>query len=66
MEYAKDEIFNIKYNVEKDKLEIGKAKKHFQIFKRNKFITLLLVVGGIIGGINFVLIYNFITILEKL
>lgn len=61
MEYAKDEIFSIKYNIERDKLEYSNKNKYL---KTNRFIALLITLGIVFSGINFILIYNFINVLK--
>ena len=66
MEYAKDEIFTIRYNEKKDKLEF--SKKNFIIKKivNNKILVLLFSLGGVFSTINFILIYNFFNILKTI
>lgn len=66
MEYAKDEVFNIRYNAEKDKLEYGRSHGIVQSVKKNKFLTLLITLGMLFASMNFILIYYFICILNNL
>ena len=65
MEYAKDEVFSIKYNSKKDKLEYKKTNKILNIIRKNRFITLLVIFGGLFSTINFILIYYFFNILNR-
>ncbi len=63
MEYAKDEIFTIKYNERKDKLELSKKNQIIRKIINNKFLILLSTLGIVFGSINFILIYNFFNII---
>lgn len=58
MEYAKDELYTVKYMKEMDK-----TKNHSD---RNRFIFLLITLGIIFSIINFILIFNFFNILTKM
>ena len=66
MEYTKDIIFSVKYNEEKDCLELknsGKFEKIHDLIKRNKAISIIsacLIVWDII------LINNFINLLNEI
>ena len=66
MEYTKDIIFSVKYNEEKDCLELknsGKIEKIHNLIKRNKAITIVstcLIIWDII------LINNFINLLNEI
>ena len=66
MEYAKDEIFSIRYKKKKDKLGDSKIHHFWKILRRNKFMTLLLSLGGLFSIINFILIYYFFAILKTI
>lgn len=66
MEYAKDEIFSIKYNVEKDELEYSNRNKWINFLKRYRVITLLVSLGITFSIINFVLIYNFFNLIKTI
>ena len=66
MEYAKDEVFSIKYNSKKDKLEYKRTNKVLDIIRKNRFITLLIIFGGLFSTIKFILIYYFFTILNRI
>ena len=62
MDFAKDEIFSIKY--EKENYE--KNKKLGSFISNHKIILSLLILGLAVGTINCVLIYNFIKVLGTL
>lgn len=69
MLYANDEIFNIGYNSKLDRLEIKKIKfknKIILTLKRNKIITLLIILFGAFSFTNCVLIYSFMQILKTI
>lgn len=66
MEYAKDEVFSIRYNVDKDKLEYTGRHKCLNFIKKYKVMTLLISLGLAFSVINFVLIYNFFNLLKTL
>lgn len=66
MEYAKDEVFSIRYNVDKDKLEYVKRHRYLNFIKKYKVMTLLISLGLAFSIINFVLIYNFFNLLKTL
>ena len=66
MEYAKDEIFSIRYNKKKDKLEYSFFKRLYNRILNNKFLSLLIIMGVIFSTINFTLIYWFFEILNKI
>lgn len=66
MEYAKDEVFSIRYNPKKDKLEYGKIRRLIECIRRNKFLTLLMTLGILFSGMNFILIYYFFDILNTI
>lgn len=66
MEYAKDEVFQISYNQKKDKLEYPLRKRIREIIKHNRILTLFLTLGISFSVVNFILIYNFFALLEKI
>ncbi|MBR6504719.1 MAG: hypothetical protein IKT41_03290 [Clostridia bacterium] len=68
MEYAKDEIFNIRYREDINRLEITKDRtsKILNILKKNKVITVLVIVAVLISIINTMFIVNFFNILFML
>lgn len=69
MLYANDEIFNIGYNAELDRLEINnkrKRKKIRKVFNENKVITTLIILFGIFSIMNCILIYTFMELLKNI
>lgn len=68
MEYAKDEIFNIRYREDINKLEITKDRtsKILNVLKKNKVITGLVISAVLISIINTMFIVNFFNILFTL
>ncbi len=65
MEYAKDEIFNIRYREDINRLEITKDRtsKILNILKQNKVIVGLVITGVLISIINTMFIVNFFNVL---
>lgn len=59
MEYAKDEVYTIKYIRKEDKHKV-------EVQERNRFLFLLITLGLIFSVINFVLIFNFFSILSRI
>lgn len=66
MEYAKDEVFSIRYNEKKDKLEYSLFRRIFKRFLNNKFMTLLIIMGTLFSILNFTLIYWFFEVLSRI
>lgn len=68
MEYTKDIIFNIKYNGEKDCLELenNKINKFRNIIRRNKAISIITIISTFLIIWDIILISNFINLLSKL
>ena len=66
MEYAKDEIFSIKYNAKKDKLEYGIGRRILHRIQDNKFLSLLITIGIVFGTVNFILIYYFFFLFSRI
>lgn len=65
MEYAKDEVFGVRY--QGDIIYQTKEKKKWMEFlKRNYFIIGLAVIGGMFCLINAILIYHFVSLLGTL
>ncbi|MBQ2937434.1 MAG: hypothetical protein IJE05_00890 [Clostridia bacterium] len=63
-----ENIFDIKYNDELDKLELPIEKKEKNIFNfllNHKFFSIVLISFFALSGINFYLIYSFMKILEN-
>lgn len=66
MEYAKDEVFNVCYLNNEDKLKGSLGKRMIMKIRNNKFITLLVTMGSIFSILNFTLIFYFFELLSKI
>ena len=69
MEYAKDEIFKIKYNSTVDRLQIPKESLTSRLLhkiKKHKFISMIIMLFFMFSFINFFLIYNFVIALQDM
>lgn len=69
MEYAKDEIFQIRYNTRLNQLQIrGKSwtRRLYQKIKRHKLITTTIIAFTMFSTANFIMIYNFMRILQNI
>ena len=68
MEYAKDEIFNIKYNAKLDKLEVESnswLNRIWRGIKHHKLITTAMLAFVIFSSINIIMIWSFMNILQN-
>ena len=68
MEYAKDEIFQIRYNTKLNRLQIGSeswTSKIYKKIKRHKLLTTIIIVLITFSTANIIMIYNFIEILQN-
>ena len=66
---ADEDIFNLKYNVNLNKIEIEKRKWTSRLFKtilNHKFISMIVVVFIIFSILNLFLIFNFIRVIEMI
>lgn len=59
MIYANDDVFNVRYNSELDRLEIKNKPK-------NRFIRILIILFGTFSIMNCFLIYSFMEILKTI
>ena len=68
MEYAKDEIFNIRYNAKEGTIECGTGKKRgiMKSLKHSKWISLSIILGILFSIINCILIWDFFRILSNM
>lgn len=67
MEYAKDEIFKIRYNTNLNRLQIGEEKwtsKLFEKIKKHKLLTTAIIAFVMFSTLNIVMIYSFMKILK--
>lgn len=65
MEYAKDEVFNIKYRNDNEIQKEG-TSSIINIIKKNSFIKLIIGITIILCISNCICIYNFFSILSNL
>lgn len=68
MEYAKDEIFQIKYNTKMNQLETGEknwTSRLYKKIKRHKLLTTTIIAFFMFATINMVMICSFMKILQK-
>ena len=68
MEYLKDEIFNIKYNSNLNRLEMSKEKWTSKLLKKikgHKFVTLSLIILFTFSVIDIALVYQFFRVLQN-
>lgn len=69
MEYAKDEIFKVRYNATLNRLEIheeGWTSKLWKRIKKHKFMTTVFFTFILFSSINFLLIHHFMKILQTI
>lgn len=69
MEYAKDEIFQIRYNTKLNRLEMGKESWTSQIAEKmrsHKLLTTTIIAFFIFATLNMIMIYSFIKILQSI
>ena len=69
MIYANDDIFNVGYNSELDRLEVKKRKitnKIMTTLKRNKIMTTLIILFATFSFMNCMLIYTFMQMLKNI
>ena len=68
MEYAKDEIFQIKYNTKWGMIKRGRKNWTSRIYKKmktHKLITTVIIAFFVFATINMVMIYSFMRILQN-
>ena len=68
MEYAKDEIFQIRYNTKLNRLQIGSeswTSKIYKKIKRHKLLTTIIIALITFSTANIIMIYNFMGILQN-
>lgn len=69
MEHTKDIIFSIKYNEEKDCLELNNnnvINKFRNLIRKNKAISIITIISTFLIIWDIILISNFINLLSKL
>lgn len=65
MEITNDNLFNIKYNSNFDKLEIRKKNKFVEKIIKHKVLSSMIIILIVFSCLNFFLIFNFIKVLES-
>ena len=68
MEYAKDEMFQIRYNTKLNRLQIKNESWTSRIYKKiknDKLLTTVIIALIIFSTANIIMIYNFIEILQN-
>lgn len=66
MEYAKDEIFTIRYNIKKDELEYPIRKRIREKIRKNKVLSLFFMMGLTFIILDITFIYYFFSLLTKI
>ena len=67
MEYAKDGVFNIRYNTELNRLEIRKKNRSiWEKIQKQKIISFTIIALIMFSCLNFFLIYNFMKVLQNI
>ena len=69
MEYANDEIFQIRYNTKLNRLEMrGESwtSRLYKKIKRHKLVSTTIIAFFIFSTINMIMIYNFMKILQNI
>jgi hypothetical protein len=66
MEYAKDEVFTINYNEEKDKQKTPRKRGIKEKIKKNKIISLFFTIGIIFTVFDVTFVYYFFSLLTKI
>lgn len=68
MEYAKDEIFKVRYNTKLNRLEMNSdhwTSRCYQKMKRHKLLTTVIIAFFMFATINLAMIYSFMKILQS-
>ncbi len=66
MEITNENVFEINYNSELNRLEVGKKNKFLNIIKRHKIVSLMFIILIMFSCLNFFLIYSFINVLQSI
>lgn len=69
MEYAKDEIFKIRYNTKLERLQTENKNwtcKFLNKLKKHKLMTTILITLIMFSTANIIMIYNFMQILQEM
>jgi len=69
MEYAKDEVFQIRYNTNLNRLQIGNERwtsRLLKSIKKHKLITTTVIAFVMFSTANIIMIFNFMKILQNI
>lgn len=66
MEITNENVFEINYNSELNRLEVGKKNKFVNIIHKHKIISLMVIILIMFSCLNFFLIYSFINVLQTI
>ena len=66
MEYAKDEVFDIHYDEDQNRIYVKKQKRMLELIKKNKFIVSIVVLALTLSIVDSILISQFIRLLSTI
>lgn len=66
MEYAKDEVFDIRYDEDQNRIYVKKQKRMLELIKKNKFIVSIVVLALTLSIVDSILISQFIRLLSTI
>jgi len=69
MTFTDEEIFNLRYNINLNKIEVAKRKwtsRLLKTIKRHKVLSFSIISFIFLASFNFMLIYNLIRLLQKI
>ena len=69
MEYAKEKFYEVMYNTKLDRLVIRKERiisKIKRFIRTHKFITTVSIAFAMFSTMNFIMIYNFMKVLQNI
>ena len=69
MEYAKEKFYEVMYNTKLDRLVIRKERiisKIKRFIRTHKFITTVSIAFSLFSTMNFIMIYNFMKVLQNI
>ncbi len=66
MEITNDNLYEVNYNSEVDRLEVGKKNKFLHIICKHKIISFMAIILIMFSCLNFFLIYSFVKVLQSI
>ena len=66
MVITNENVFNVRYNTQLDRLELRKKNKLLEKIQKHKVVSLIVTILIMFSCLNFFLIYNFMKILETI